>query len=217
MKTFKTAMFSMLVATAFSANAALIDFTAETTGAIANGYAIQDVTFFDTMGANMQINNFGVQSHGNGLAVFGDDASMLRMTFSGVFDTFALDFGNDDYDPNRVSGIGAHIGDLALLTFYLSGSQVGQTQLALNLDDIMNQTIGASNLSFDEVTFAYVNPNLQPISLIEVVDNIVYDRVAPIPEPSSYVLLGLGLLGVMLRRRSIAADKGGVADLSMAS
>ena len=53
--------------------------------------------FSDTVGAGLQIGDFGAQSDGVALAVFNDfDDSALLMTFTVNVDQLGLDFGNDD-------------------------------------------------------------------------------------------------------------------------
>ena len=178
-----------------AAHAVFVDFESEASGAKANGYTVNGVTFTDTVGSGLNVDNFGAQGNGQSLAVFTDgDGSGLQMTFGGVYSKLKLDFGNDD--PAWTNA-----GDLALLRAFLGVNQVGQVTVVLNRDDIMNQTIGISGVSFDNAFFAYVDPQLQPftgtdpIGLIEIVDNIA------VPEPGLLSLLGIALAGFGLARR----------------
>lgn len=194
MNTIKTAILSLLLTASLCANATVIDFSSETIGAKANGYTVQGVQFFDTIGANLEVNTFGVQSQGKGLAVRGDDPSQLRVFMGGIFNAFALDFGNDDPSVARA-------GDLASLQLFLNGVQVGQTTVLLNLNDVLDQTISIVGINFDEALFGYVNANLQGLKLIEVVDNITFSRGNEVPEPGVLALLGLGFASLLINRR----------------
>ena len=185
---------AMLVAAA-SAQAAVVDFTGESAGAKPNGYTVGGIAFTDTLGADLNVGDFGVQSHGNALAVFGDDRSKLAMSF-GAATSLSMEFGNDD--PGFSSP-----GDRAWLQAYLGATLVGTSFVTMNRDDIMNQTISISGVgTFDNAVFYYGNAAGDAIGLIEVVDNI--DLVAgAVPEPETYALMlaGLGVVGFMARRR----------------
>ena len=185
---------AMLVAAA-SSQAAVIDFTGESTGAKPNGYTVGGIAFTDTLGADLNVGDFGVQSHGNALAVFGDDRSKLAMSF-GPATSLSMEFGNDD--PGFSSP-----GDRAWLQAYLGATLVGTSFVTMNRDDIMNQTISISGVgTFDNAVFYYGNVAGDAIGLSEVVDNI--DLVAgAVPEPETYALMlaGLGVVGFMARRR----------------
>ncbi len=179
----------------------LINFNSDSTGTKPNGFFSVDstrVSFTDTVGANLDVSNYGSQSNNtNALAVNTDlDGSVLQMNFTSLVTSLSLDFGNDD--PCCTIA-----GDLALLTTYVGATQVGQTSIVLNRDDIMNQSISIGGF-FDRATFGYTNAAGSPFTginnsgLIEVVDNI---RFTPIPEPSTLILLALGLYGGVLRYR----------------
>ncbi len=85
--------------------------------------------------ATLSVDDLAFESDGNGLAVWGDDPSTLIMNFTQAVTNLALAFGNDD--PNF-----SQPGDVAVLQGYLGGVLQGLTVIALNRDDIMNQTIG---------------------------------------------------------------------------
>ncbi|QUM75793.1 PEP-CTERM sorting domain-containing protein [Moritella sp. 24] len=184
------------------ASAVLINFEADTAGAKANGFSpVGDplVTFTDNVGSGLQIGNFGVQGNGNALAVFSDgDGSGVFINFASDIMNLSLSFGNDD--PNY-----SNPGDLAWLDLYKNGSLVGHTDVLLNRDDIMNQTIGFNGLNFDQAFFAYTDGSGNPftggtgtnIGLIEIIDDINYT----VPEPSAMAFIGLGLLGLGWSRR----------------
>jgi hypothetical protein len=92
-------------------------------------------------------------------------------------------------------------GDLGLLTVFLGATQVGQASTLLNIDDIMNQSVSISGITFDSATFFYTDPSGNPRNLIEAVDNITYDNVSQVPEPASIMLAAVGLMGLGFARR----------------
>lgn len=186
------------MAASMGANAAVIDFTTETQEAKPNGYTVMGVQFFDTLQANLVVIDAGQKSIGNALGIFGDNPSILRMVFPGLSNFLAVSFGNDHpvfSDP----------GDVALLRLFLGGSQVGETTVELNRNDIMDQIITLAGINFDEATFTYASPALAPINLMKIVDNITF-LPAQVPEPGSLVLVGMAIAGLALvRRRRIKA------------
>jgi hypothetical protein len=190
LKSFSLCVAAVLTAGAFGfANAAVIDFEAGPYGGQPNGFSaagVPGVTFTDTQGDDLEVQNFGNQSDGYALGVNGDDTSALRIDFGSAIDYLSIDFGNDD--PGYASA-----GDLALLTVFYGGVQVGQTTTVFNLDDMMNQSVVMSGVDFDSATFVYADSTLNPINLIEIVDNVTFDQVAAVPEPKAFGLLALGL------------------------
>lgn len=144
---------------------ARVDFTNDPTGAKPNGYTsrtARQVHFSDSMGADLEVFDFGNQSRGQALAVNGDDASLLIIDLDANADCIRLWFGNDD--PGF-----SNPGDVALLTVYLEGSQVGETGVELNRNDLMDQQISVCGVAFDQATFFY---DVTTDGLIEVVDEI---------------------------------------------
>ena len=198
----------LTVATALAlggvARAAIIDFEADAPGYYPNGFSAvghPTVKFTDTSGADLQISNFGSQGLGQSLAVDTDgDGSKLRIDFTVPVTSLSLMFGNDD--PGW-----ALSSDRAWLEIWSSGSPVATVSMAMNLDDIMNQSIGYSGGPFDQAFFWYGDASGAPFTgggrlgpgLIEIVDQIEY---TPVPEPASALATAglLGLAAVGLRR-----------------
>lgn len=145
-----------------------VDFEGEPTGNKPNGYATgaaPDVRFYDTMGADLNVLDYGNQSNGQALAVNGDDASALEIRLANPTTSLKLSFGNDDpgfSDPT----------DQAMLTAYRGATQVGQSLKNLNANDDMDQSIRVSGALFNRVVFQYVDAAENPINLIEIVDDL---------------------------------------------
>ncbi|MHC4536563.1 MAG: hypothetical protein ACYS6K_21645 [Planctomycetota bacterium] len=176
-----------------------IDFENDPTGSKPNGWISADsplVSFTDSLGADLEIGNYGVQSHGNALAVFWDDPGHLIMDFSVMATSLELEFGNDDPAFSNP-------GDMAILTAFLGATQVGQTSVVMNGDDIMNQSISISGVTFDQATFFFDVSRTppDPPGMIEVVDNIKFNVI---PAPGAILLgsIGAGLVGWLRRRRT---------------
>lgn len=185
------------------AHADVIDFSADTAGGKPNGFmSVQSslVSFSDSIGAGLFVDNFSPQTVGNGLGVFGDDASALILDFSVNVNSLSLLFGNDD--PRVVQP-----GDLAVLTAFVGATQVGQTTVVLNGNDLADQTIALSGFDFNRATFRYERTVGNPINLIEAVDNVTFTAapaVGAIPEPGTFALAATGLLplaGAVMRKR----------------
>jgi MYXO-CTERM domain-containing protein len=174
----------------------VIDFEADAAGAKPNGFAavgFPGVTFSDTSGANLQVNNFGSQGIGQSLAVFDDfDNSALRIDLVGRASSLSLAFGNDDQ-----GFAGEPV--FALLELYDGATLVASTLLASNNNDVMDQTISAfATGGFDNARFKYVGAGGANLGrgLIEIVD-----QVTVVPAPGSLALGGLALLGLAAIRR----------------
>lgn len=181
--------------------AAIIDFEADTYGPKANGFSAlghPTVKFSDTVGAELDISDYGLQGLGQkSLAVNGDgDGSKLQMDFTVPVTYLSLWFGNDD--PGWTSD-----SDRAWLEIWSGGSLLGSVSMAMNRDDEMNQSISYSGGPFDRAFFWYGDAQGNPYTtgfdpgLIEIVDQIEYTAV---PEPASTLvtaaLLGLGAFGL---------------------
>jgi hypothetical protein len=202
---------AILVAAALAlpaaAQAAVVTFDATPSGAAAEGFSATGepgITFFGVVPGNLQVGNFGSQSgNSQALAAFNDtNGNFIRGVMGTASNAISMDFGNDD-------AAFSNPGDLATLTLFNGATQVGQVTVALNRDDVMNQTISFSGATFTSWTFAYTDAAGNPftgggqanVGLIEIIDNINYRAV---PEPATWAMMiaGFGLAGAAMRRRS---------------
>jgi hypothetical protein len=182
----------LALSAAVSADATEVMFENDPAGPAANGFSSADsplLTFSNSDGGPMEIGDFGVESIGQALAVGADDSSFLVMNFALAVDFLSMDFGNDDpllSDP----------GDSVVLTAFLGGIEVGQTEVVMNRDDVMNQTIFFGGVLFDSATVEfYVSSD----GLTEVVDNIKFNTI-PAPPAGAIALLALAALPARRRR-----------------
>ena len=145
----------------------VIDFESDTLGAKANGWMSVDstnVVFDDSVGSGLQLMAIA-EGDGQSLVVFDDfDDSQLDMSFMYRLRSISMDFGNDD-------PLFSEAGDSAILGVSIGGNPLGGTAVVMNRDDLMNQSIGISDVGcFDTASFKFdVVPNT---GVIEVVDNI---------------------------------------------
>lgn len=191
------------------AAALLIDFETDTIGAVPNGFSsvtAPGAHFTDTLGADLQLQGPLPETDGVSLLVFGDDPSALQIDFDSPQASISLDFGNDDPAFSAA-------GDVAHLSLWMDAVFVDEVIVVLNRDDIMNQTIQYSGSNFNRAVFAYTDPGLNPINLIEVVDNIAiasggltpddYAEAVPVPTMTAWgaaLLVALfGLIGLRQR------------------
>ena len=176
----------------------VVDFSGTTPGSKPNGFTLSGVSFSDSIDANLSVQDLGGQSIGQALVVRADDPSALLMSFSTLSRNLSLVFGNDENAFTLE-------GDVALLTLFRLGAQVGQTSVALNRNDLADQTISLGGIDFDAASFVYADSDFAPIELIEVVDNISFDAAAVVPEPATWglMILGVGAVGGALRRRAV--------------
>jgi len=146
-----------------------ITFTADTPDFVTAGYASPEfsgVRFSKTPGVFMQVADFGVQSHGQGLATAFTPDSALEMRLTGPTTAFSFAFGGDD--PAVMDGT-----DLAQLTLFRGPNQVDQVDVNVNANNVMDQRIGyAGGRLFNRAVFQYVDAAGVPKNVHEIVDDI---------------------------------------------
>jgi len=145
---------------------AIINFDSDPTGSVPNGFQSDDsdlVSFSASSGGNLQLGNYGSQSNGtNALGTFPDNQSFLIMQFATPMRSVTLDFGNDD--PGF-----SNDGDEAEIRAFSGETLVGASQVVMNRNDVMDQSITFDAACFDRAEFQY---NVTTNGLIEIVDNI---------------------------------------------
>jgi hypothetical protein len=187
------------VVLAGAAQADIINFEGDASGAKPNGWSSNDsplVHFSDSNGNGLDLEDWGEQGLGKSLLVGDDwDGSGLVMDFDVQVNALSLAFGNDDAGWTNA-------GDQAILTAFLHGTQVGQETVVMNRNDVMDQIISISGIEFDSATFYYAATG-QSNGLQEIVDDINFE-VAAVPLPGAVLLgaLGLGTAGWLTRRRT---------------
>jgi Ca2+-binding RTX toxin-like protein len=154
-----------------------VTFSGDTAGAKPNGFqsaGASQVSFYDTMGADLYLADFGNQSHGQALAVHNDDASALEIRLAAPTNAISMAFGNDD--PSAVNS-----SDKAELKLYRNSALVSQIDVNVNANDLIDQTIGYSGQAlFNRATFHYVDASSNPKNLIEIVDDITVNPLCTI-------------------------------------
>ena len=178
---------------AVAASVVTVNFESDAPGPKPNGFMSNDSSFLrfsDTAGSDLVVDNFGIASIGQGLAVGTDtDGSLLLMEFDGLVDSLSLDFGNDD--PAFTFP-----GDVAILIAYLDGIEVGQTFIEMNGNTAMDQNVSFSGELFNSATFEFY---VTGEGGTEVVDNISFNIV---PGPGALALLGpIALISRRRRKR----------------
>jgi Ca2+-binding RTX toxin-like protein len=154
-----------------------VSFSTDTVGAKPDGFhsaAVPQVFFYDTLGSDLFLSDFGDQSDGNALAVHDDDASALEIRLGAPTNAISLAFGNDD--PSVVNS-----SDQAELKLYRNATLISQVDVNVNANDKMDQTISIANKGlFNRATFQYVDASENPVNLIEIVDDIVFNPLCTI-------------------------------------
>jgi Ca2+-binding RTX toxin-like protein len=148
----------------------VVNFTSDSTGIKPNGFSsagAPHVSFYATGTGALNVQDWGVDSHGKGLGVTPNDDTALDIRLSAPANSIRLAFGHDD--PNLLN-----TSDLALLRLFRGAAQVGQVQVNFNANEIIDQTIGISGqVLFNRAIFQYVDAFGTPLNVAEIVDDIV--------------------------------------------
>lgn len=191
-----------------------------------SGYAqIWDIRFSDHFGLTdaQQTQYLGFLQGGGGMFLMGENSSFMSRNNS-IFDFIGLVGGGsigwqyvDSYQqvnapftgPNPVTWVdyAAPGGmDSAGSGFFITeGQGGGGSAVAWAVGDLSNALNGALTTVFD-VNFMENNYGIEQQNLLKNLIGFVGDQVTPVPEPSAYAMLGIGLIGLgVLRRRKQAA------------
>jgi hypothetical protein len=170
----------VLVAAPGTANAVTptvteVTFTGETLGAKPNGYAtaaVPGVHFSDTLGPSVIVADVGVATHGPAIASGAPNTSGLEIRLTGPTTAISMGFGFDT---------GMNATDQAQLTLYRGATQVGQVEVNVNANTVMDQRInyGGPRL-FNRAVFRYVDAAGAPKNNYEVVDDIKLNPICTI-------------------------------------
>jgi Ca2+-binding RTX toxin-like protein len=160
----------------------VVDFTADAAGAKADGYSspgTPQVLFYDTLGADLFVADFGTLSHGKAIYAGGYDTSALEIRLSSPTNAISMAFGNDD--PSYVN-----VTDVARLRLYRGATLVNEVEVNVNANTAMDQTIGISGQGlFNRATLQYVDALGVPKGLGEVVDDIKVNPLCTITGTAS--------------------------------
>ena len=161
------AVLAILLAAPAAVAQVTVNFQGDTVGAKPNGFTStgSSLVHFTAVGsgANLQVLSTSECATSPCLAVFPDGgANYLQIDFDVPMSSISLSFGNDD--PGFTAA-----GDTAVLTCFNGAVQVGQQAVVMNRNDLSDQTLSFSGLSFNRATVTY---NVSTAGLIEVVDNI---------------------------------------------
>jgi hypothetical protein len=164
-------------ASAVMASPILVNFANDTDGDKPNGFhsvGAPQVFFYDTMGADLYVGDFGALSHGKGLLVNDPDASGVEIRLPHPTNALSLAFGNDSplMDPT----------DQAELKIYRGTTLVSQVDVSVNANGVMDQTTGVSGQGlFNRATFRYVDAlGAGKTGFGEIVDDITVSPLCTI-------------------------------------
>ena len=212
---FKIAMATVLVPFTLSANADTLDF--EGISHSTSGHYWNMPTY-----AGYQWSNFGLMdqsSYINGPAqtLANANAGYKLGATSGVNEIFNLSgqdaaltkVGGGLFDFNAANMTSAWLGNHQVkVTGWLNGVVVNEKTVTLQVTGTQKNVFDF--MGIDKVTFSSVAGNKIALNQFNdgkqfILDDVVLN-VAPVPEPSTYAMMfaGLGVLGLMVRRRKMS-------------
>ena len=195
------ALVGLSIPCAAQAATVVVDFTADTQGFKSQGFssvAAPQLSFFSPNAGSLLVLDSPPSTVGNGLLALASSStqqSYLAGSFSTNVDSLSLFFGNDDTCCSQPS-------DVAVLRTYLGTTLVGTTTVSPNFNDVIDQSISFSGMTFDNFTFSYETSSGALDDLTEVVDNITFNTVSGVPEPATWAMMlaGFGAIGFVMRR-----------------
>jgi len=151
-----------------------------------------DVTFNGSaaFGAASTWSDGTTPSGANGLVLSQEDSPLVG-ALSSSRTAVGMWFGNDDFN---------YVFDV-ILEVYSGASLLGSVNVVVNRNDKADQFIGlSSDTAFDSFHVIYQRPQAQNLSIY--IDDLYLGGSASVPESSGLILLALGMLGLVIRRKT---------------
>jgi Ca2+-binding RTX toxin-like protein len=153
----------------------IIGFESDPSGSKAEPFTSVDnptVHFLDSLGDGLNVADTTPETNGQGLRVFGDDASELIIRFDVPTRRLAIRFGNDDAGYSED-------GDRATLKVFRFGKRLATESVVMNRNDEADQVVTYQGKPIDRARFVYERGG-EPIDLIEIVDDITLGQACTI-------------------------------------